>query len=30
MKKRGKGPQVEMVDGASRTPLAPAGWEHFR
>jgi thiamine-monophosphate kinase len=30
MKKRGKGPQVEMVDGASRTPVAPAGWEHFR
>jgi thiamine-monophosphate kinase len=30
MKKRGKGPQVEMVDGASRTALAPAGWEHFR
>jgi thiamine-monophosphate kinase len=30
MKKRGKSPQVEMVDGASRSPLAPAGWEHFR
>jgi len=30
MKKRGKGPQVEMVSGASRSALAPAGWEHFR
>jgi thiamine-monophosphate kinase len=30
MKKRGKGPQVVMVAGASRTPLTPAGWEHFR
>lgn len=29
VKKRGKGPQVEIVSGASRTPLTPAGWEHF-
>jgi thiamine-monophosphate kinase len=30
MKKRGKGPQVEMDSGGKRTTLAASGWEHFR
>jgi thiamine-monophosphate kinase len=30
MKKRGKGPQVEMDSGGKRTALAASGWEHFR
>jgi thiamine-monophosphate kinase len=29
MKKRGKGPQVELDHGGKRTPLVPGGWEHF-
>ncbi len=30
MKKRGKGPQVELDRGGKRTALAAGGWEHFR
>jgi thiamine-monophosphate kinase len=30
MKKRGKGPQVELDQGGKRTALAAGGWEHFR
>jgi thiamine-monophosphate kinase len=30
MKTRGKGPQVSLKRGATRTALAAAGWEHFR
>jgi thiamine-monophosphate kinase len=30
MKKKSKRPQVEMVDGSTRAPLAARGWEHFR
>jgi thiamine-monophosphate kinase len=30
MKKRGKGPQVELVHGGTRSALTAAGWEHFR
>jgi thiamine-monophosphate kinase len=30
MKKRGKGPQVQLDRGGKRTALAAGGWEHFR
>jgi thiamine-monophosphate kinase len=30
MKKRGKGPQVELRHGGTLTPLLAGGWEHFR
>ncbi len=30
MKKRGKGPQVELDRGGKRTALDAGGWEHFR
>ena len=30
MKKRGKGPQVTLLQNRKRTPLEAAGWEHFR
>jgi thiamine-monophosphate kinase len=30
MKKRGKGPQVELVHGGTRSALTAGGWEHFR
>ena len=30
MKKRVKGPQVVLIQGAKRTQLHPGGWEHFR
>jgi thiamine-monophosphate kinase len=30
MKKRGRGPLVELIAGGKRSPLAAAGWEHFR
>jgi thiamine-monophosphate kinase len=30
MKRRGKGPQVELSHGGTRTVLAAGGWEHFR
>lgn len=30
MKKRGRGPQVELDRGGKRTALAAGGWEHFR
>jgi thiamine-monophosphate kinase len=29
MKKRGKGPQVELDHSGTRTALAAGGWEHF-
>jgi thiamine-monophosphate kinase len=30
MKKRGRGPQIELYQGGTRTPLSSGGWEHFR
>jgi hypothetical protein len=30
MKKRGKGPQVELDRDGTRTVLKPGGWNHFR
>ena len=30
MKKRGKGPQVTLDHGGTRTALDAGGWEHFR
>jgi thiamine-monophosphate kinase len=30
MKKRSKGPQVQLASGGRRTALAACGWEHFR
>ncbi len=30
MKRRGKGPQVTLLEKRKRTPLEAAGWEHFR
>jgi thiamine-monophosphate kinase len=30
MKKRGKGPLIELLQGVTRTPLIAGGWDHFR
>jgi len=30
MKKRGKGPQVELLQGVIKNPLISGGWDHFR